>query len=1108
MTVRRFPAACTIISRNYLSDARVLAESYLKHHPGARFYTLVVDNLPDEADAGAGNHVIGPDELDLPYLPELYFKCNATELCITLKPPLMRLLLDRYNEPEVIYFDSDILVMRRLDELIGALSAANILLTPHLLKPIPLDGLLPSEQDILRAGAFNLGFIAVRRSEVARDFLHWWQERMRDGCFIEASGGLLTDQRWNDLTPSLFSATSLRDETYNVAYWNLHSRPIERDGQAFLVNGRPLAFFHFSGFDPREPAVLSKHQNRTRVEKGSGLSRLLDLYAWLQKRHGFDATRQWKYGYGSFDNGATVSSPMRNVYNSLAESQRKAFGDPFRTAGDDSFFAWATRPDSASTLSPFLKSLYALRPDLAAAFPDVEGKHREAFLKWAGTDGASEFRYDPVLMRIAIACRPSAATTAIATHGAAPRCSVIIPVYNHSLLTRNCLESIFSSASAARDFEVIVADDGSTDATRELLQSYGGRIRVVSHAANAGFARSCNDAAAVAASEYLIFLNNDTTGQSGWLDALVRYADQHPEAAVVGSKLLFPNDTVQHAGMAIAEDGEPRHLYTGFPADHAAVNRSRKFQAVTGACLLIRRQDFERAKGFDSSFANGYEDVDLCLRLGDFGREIHYCHESVLYHLEAVTREVRIEDGRNRELFHKRWAKRVRSDELHYYVEDQLLKIDYRPLYPIGLSVSPLLAVINGAERECRVDRLLESRSRQVLGLLKDTIRLNVRVQEMELHSQRLQVGGSTPAHDSRAFAEPRVICRGTTQWQSDHSSGRTISIILPIKNGAAKLRDLLPAILAQQTRDQIEIIAVDSASTDESVELLKQSNATVIAIDPRSFNHGLTRNLAARYARGSIYVFLNQSTLPADEHWLANLVRPFESDPSLAGVCGRVLPRKDAGLLMAREISRNINAGTERIVTAITDWEEYRSLKPEKLRLFVNFHSLSAAMRAEVFQRIPFREANFAEDLIWGKDVLEAGYRIQYEPSSLVFHSHNYSLLDTFRRNFDDGAACASITGRQLAESDVAPGIAHLIRDDCRYLEQECGLEGPEFEQWRLASAMNRTAQIIGHWLGVNYQGTEGGLVGLLSITEQIKAGAKTENPDQWSVAHASDAG
>ena len=181
----------------------------------------------------------------------------------------------------------------------------------------------------------------------------------------------------------------------------------------------------------------------------------------------------------------------------------------------------------------------------------------------------------------------------------------------------------------------------------------------------------------------------------------------------------------------------------------------------------------------------------------------------------------------------------------------------------------------------------------------------------------------------------------------SDQTTNRLISIILPVKNGAAKLRNLLPAVLSQKTHDLIEIVAIDSASGDESVELLKGANATVVGIDPRTFNHGLTRNLATQYARGTILIFLNQSTLPADDYWLANLVEPFESNPSLAGVCGRMLPRPDADWLTAKDISRNINASTERVTTKITDRDAYASLNSENLRLFVNFHSLSAAIRA-----------------------------------------------------------------------------------------------------------------------------------------------------------------
>jgi GT2 family glycosyltransferase len=208
------------------------------------------------------------------------------------------------------------------------------------------------------------------------------------------------------------------------------------------------------------------------------------------------------------------------------------------------------------------------------------------------------------------------------------KCSIIIPVYNNAALTCKCLESVFATVPREIPCEIIVVDDGSTDSTSEILNAYENRIRVITHSINEGFARACNDGAAAATGEYLIFLNNDTIPQPSWLTSLVRYADMHQTAAVVGSKLLFPNGTIQHCGIVICGDGEPRHLYAGFPADHSVVNRPRKLKAVTGACFLIRRQDFRIANGFDPAFRNGYEDVDLCLRLGELGREIHCCLES------------------------------------------------------------------------------------------------------------------------------------------------------------------------------------------------------------------------------------------------------------------------------------------------------------------------------------------------------------------------------------------------------------------------------------------------------------------------------------------------
>src|SRR4051794_6340348 len=191
------PAGCTIIARNYLSHARILARSYLRHHPGAHFYVLVVDDLPATIAAGHGIRLIRPRDLELPYFYELCLKYDVTELSTAVKPTLLQVLLKRFGEKQVVYLDPDILVTREMRELAEVLANdGDIVLVPHVLDPIPLDGKRPSEQDLLIAGAYNLGFIAVRDAKETHRFLDWWAQRLRDHSFVDARRGLMTDQKW------------------------------------------------------------------------------------------------------------------------------------------------------------------------------------------------------------------------------------------------------------------------------------------------------------------------------------------------------------------------------------------------------------------------------------------------------------------------------------------------------------------------------------------------------------------------------------------------------------------------------------------------------------------------------------------------------------------------------------------------------------------------------------------------------------------------------------------------------------------------------------------------------------------------------------------------
>ena len=338
---------------------------------------------------------------------------------------------------------------------------------------------------------------------------------------------------------------------------------------------------------------------------------------------------------------------------------------------------------------------------------------------------------------------PIAASTPKTADGVAVvTCSIVIPVHNRASLTRQCLNVLLAQpASAAVKREVIVVDDGSTDLTGRLLAGYGDRIRVITHTKGRGFAEACQAGAAVASGEYLVLLNNDTVPRADWLSALAAYAEAHPAAAVVGAKLLYPNDTIQHAGVVFGQDRYPHHLYIGFPADHPAANVSRRFQVVTGACCLIRRDAWDAMGGFDTGFVNGWEDVDLCLRLGEAGHEIHYCHESVVYHLESSSRDLRAPQERaNRERFRERWREKIEPDDVQYWLADGLLAITYAARHPFQLTVSPLLAGVTVGEAERLGDRLLAERAKQVAILLRNSLVLNTRVQEAELRTQHAEI--------------------------------------------------------------------------------------------------------------------------------------------------------------------------------------------------------------------------------------------------------------------------------------------------------------------------------------------------------------------------------
>lgn len=218
-----------------------------------------------------------------------------------------------------------------------------------------------------------------------------------------------------------------------------------------------------------------------------------------------------------------------------------------------------------------------------------------------------------------------------------PLASIIIPVYNKWEYTRQCLLSL-EAEGYRQKAEVIVVDNASTDATATRLKSEFPWVEVIRNEQNLGFAKACNRGAERARGKYLVFLNNDTKVQKGWLEALVSFAYNSAKVGAVGAKLVYPNGRLQEAGGIVFSDGSCWNYGRGENPNDPRFNFIRRVDYCSGACLLVRADLFQKLGGFDSLFDPAYyEDVDLCFGIRDLGFEVYYQPEAVVIHTEGVT---------------------------------------------------------------------------------------------------------------------------------------------------------------------------------------------------------------------------------------------------------------------------------------------------------------------------------------------------------------------------------------------------------------------------------------------------------------------------------------
>jgi len=286
----------TLCSNNYLAHAKTLGESVVRHNPDARFVIGLADARRQDLDySRLGPFEILPvEDVGIPDFEGFWRRYNLVELNTAIKPFYFEYFFRERRSDVVIFFDPDVEVYGSFQPILESLGSSAVLLTPHILTPIPDDGLSPAEPVFLRFGLYNLGFMAMAERHDARAFLEWWKARTAASGYDRPEEGLFVDQLWINLAPIFFDGIRIaRHAGLNVAYWNLHERRLSQtDDRRWLVNdGDPLVFFHFSQLDPENPSSISKAQNRFHLGNRPDLRELVQGYRDQLMRNEIDRYR-------------------------------------------------------------------------------------------------------------------------------------------------------------------------------------------------------------------------------------------------------------------------------------------------------------------------------------------------------------------------------------------------------------------------------------------------------------------------------------------------------------------------------------------------------------------------------------------------------------------------------------------------------------------------------------------------------------------------------------------------------------------------------------------------------------------------------------------------
>lgn len=238
-----------------------------------------------------------------------------------------------------------------------------------------------------------------------------------------------------------------------------------------------------------------------------------------------------------------------------------------------------------------------------------------------------------------------------------------------------------------------------------------------------------------------------------------------------------------------------------------------------------------------------------------------------------------------------------------------------------------------------------------------------------------------------------------------------SLSVVIPTFNGEKYIEPILNALSAQEYEGEIEILVVDSGSTDSTVDIVREfTDVRLVQIPNDEFGHGRTRNYGASLCRGEIVAFLTHDAIPTDSQWATSITEPFALNPNVMAVLGRQVPRRNCVPLLKYEINSVFaSLGPSQGVTLVGG-RNGKTYSPSEVDALSFYSDVNSATRKSFLLRNPYRDVNYAEDQFFGKDVISQGFIKAYAGHAAVEHSNDLSLREYAPRIFDETRALKTV--------------------------------------------------------------------------------------------------